>query len=102
MSLKHFLGLSYEIKLIDFLMCSIDIEYDIEELSDFTGIDEPTIKYFLPRLEYNGIIVVNGDKIQIARNDITEALLSAVYANSGLIASYHDGVDENNFKKGMQ
>lgn len=99
MSLEHFLGLSYEIKLIDFLMYSIDEGYDLEELSDFTGIDEPTIQYFLPRLEYNGIIEVDGEKIRLARNEITSALLSAVYANSGLIASYPDGVDENNYKK---
>lgn len=99
MSLDQFLGLTSEIKIIDFLMCNFDMEYTIDGLQDFTDIDTGTIEYFLPKLEYNGLVKVSSGKVSLCRNEITSALLNAVYANSGLIASYPDGVNEHNFKK---
>lgn len=99
MSLDQFLGLTHEIKIIDFLMCNSDMEYSIDELQDFTDIDTGIIEYFLPRLEYNGIIKTSDGKVSLCRNEITSALLHAVYSNGALIASYPEDVNENNFKK---
>ena len=102
MSLDQFLGLTHEIKIIDFLMCNFDMEYTIDELQDFTDIDTGTIEYLLPRLEYNGIIKNYNGKVSLCQNEITFTLLSVIYANSGLIASYPDGVNENNFKNKLK
>jgi DNA-binding IclR family transcriptional regulator len=99
MSLSQFLGLTHEIKIIDFLACNLDRSYTIDELQDFTDIDTGTIRYFLPRLQYNGLVEVDGENVKLCRNEITSALIQAVYANSFLIAEYPDGVDENNFSK---
>jgi DNA-binding MarR family transcriptional regulator len=98
MSLENFLGLTHEIKIIDFLSFNLDMSYTIDELQDFTDIDTGTIRYFLPRLEYNGLIEIEGDQIKLARTEITTSLIKAVYENSFRIADYPDGVDENNFK----
>lgn len=92
MSLDQILGLSYEIKIIDFLLSNKDISYTIDELQEYIDIDIGIIQYLLPKLEYNGLI-------KIENNEITSALVTAVFANSFLIASYPENVDENTFIK---
>ena len=99
MSLDQFLGLTHEIKLIDFLMCNSDRNYSVDELQDFTDIDTSTLNYILPRLEYNGIIKTSNGKVSLYCNELTTALCKAVLCNSFLIAGYPNEVNETNFKK---
>ena len=97
MSLDQILGLSYEIKILDFLLSNSDFSYTIEDLQDFTGIDTGIIRYMLPKLEYNGLVENNNEVIGIAKNKITYHLMDAVFSNSMLISTYPEGVTENNF-----
>lgn len=99
MSLDQILGLSYEIKILDFLLMNKDLSYTIDELQDYTEIDTGIIEYLLPKLEYNGLIKVENNKIKVASNEITSALSKVVFENSCLIANYPEDVNENTFIK---
>ena len=97
MSLSQILGLTHEIKIIDFLVCNPDMPYSVDELQDFTDIDTSTIKYLLPKLQYNGLVEVEGEQVKLCKNEIVSALIRTVYENSYVISGYPDEVDENNY-----
>lgn len=97
MSLDQILGLSYEIKIIDFLLSNKDLSYTIDELQEYTDIDTGIIQYLLPKLEYNGLIKIENNEIKAASNEITSALIKVVFENSCLIASYPENVSESTF-----
>jgi DNA-binding Lrp family transcriptional regulator len=93
MSLQHFLGITPEIQIIDFLAENAAFAYTIEEISNYTMIHPNYLSKKLEELQFNGIITIktivdNIPHYHIAKNNITSALIGSVMANSFLISTY--------------
>lgn len=77
--LSELLGITSEIKIIDFLMDNVCFNYTISELKNYTGLSRPTLLRAIRKLLNNGIVIktdTNGSRIfySISVNDITRAL----------------------------
>jgi hypothetical protein len=88
MSLKDFLGKTPEITIIDFLIENMDMSYDSDDISEYTGLFGQEFLETMETLIYNEIIEQNlkTRKFTVKRNIINEMLVGAVYGHSFTMA----------------
>jgi hypothetical protein len=91
MSLADFLGLTSEIKIIDFLAENMDMAYNQTEIGKCLGLSRTTVNQKIPILIHNNIIEEkerkgNTVKYGLKRNDLVSDLISAIYNHSFMMA----------------
>ena len=99
MSLADFLGSTSEIKIIDFLVENIGMNYNQTEISECIGISRTVVNQKIPTLVYNNIIEMkeckgNVKKYGLKENSIVKALISMIYDHSFAMADYEEDEKE--------
>ena len=99
MSLADFLGATSEIKIIDFLVENLGMNYNQTEISECLGISRTVVNQKIPVLVYNNIIEMkerkgNVKKYGLKENGIVQALISMIYNHSFAMADYEEAEEE--------
>lgn len=87
MALEDFLGKTPEIKIIDFLIENMDIDYNQIEISKFTGLSKIIVNEKISQLIYNGIVEIKEElgmfeTYKLTNNEITKYLICVSLAHS--------------------
>lgn len=95
MSLGDFLGNTVEITVIDFLTENVGFDYSVNQLKNFLKMNAFDIENVLVKLIYNGLVVENDGRFQIANNKILKGLRYAIFANSFHISEKDENISED-------
>ena len=90
MALEDFLGVTSEIKIIDFFADNYDRSYNQTEISEHTGLSRTTVNQKIPELIQKNIIIIDREvgkfkTFKLADNDIIKYLIA-----SALVQSFKD------------
>lgn len=91
MSLKHFLGETPEIRIVDFLIENMDMEYSIDEIAICTTLSTKEVSDAMRTLLNNEVIgEIASGKYQgcytLKDNNIAKLLIDVVYTHSFTMA----------------
>ncbi len=87
MALEDFLGVTSEIRIIDFLADNMDRSYNQTEICDCTGLSRTTVNQKIPELIQKNVVVVDREvgkfkTFRLADNDIVKYLIAAALVQS--------------------
>jgi predicted transcriptional regulator len=87
LALEDFLGITSEIKIIDFLADNMDCSYNQTEISECTGLSRTTVNQKMPELVQKNVVVIDREvgkfkTFRLADNDIVKYLTAAAMVHS--------------------
>ncbi len=87
MALEDILGVTSEIKIIDFLADNMDCSYNQTEISECTGLSRTTVNQKIPVLIQKNVVVIDREvgkfkTFRLADNDIVKYLIAAALVHS--------------------
>jgi DNA-binding transcriptional ArsR family regulator len=87
MALEDFLGVTSEIRIIDFLADNMDCSYSQTDICEHTGLSRTTVYQKIPELIQKNIVVIDREvgkfkTFKLADNDIIKYLMAAALVES--------------------
>jgi hypothetical protein len=87
MALEDILGVTSEIKIIDFFADNMDSSYNQTEISECTGLSRTTVNQKIPELIQKNVVVIDREvgkfkTFRLADNDIVKYLITAALVHS--------------------